>query len=61
MDDIKLETRFVKKYSRWFSYDAWRWVRVVEWTIRIKVFRQPSYLIDRWIVTEDGLKRDDDR
>jgi len=31
-------------------YTWWRWTRVIEFSIRTKIFRQRRYLIDQWIM-----------
>jgi hypothetical protein len=47
---MKLGTRMVKETKRWFGYDAPRWMRVIEYHIRVKWCGQTGYLIDRWII-----------
>jgi len=51
--EINLESRYVKPISRFFGYDSPRWLAYAEWWIRVKIFRQPSYLIDRWTFIEE--------
>ena len=53
---MKLVTRTVKATNPWFGYDTWRWARVAEWYIRVKVFRKPRYLIDRWTIEEEIIE-----
>jgi hypothetical protein len=51
-----MEERYIRPPpERWFSYDAWRWVRVAEYWIRVRLCGQQTYLIDRWTVIEDNI------
>ncbi len=42
----------MKVPSIWFPHSSiWpRWLRYIEFKIRTKVFKQPSYLIDLWTI-----------
>ena len=49
---IEMETITIVPTKPWLTYDAPRWMRVVESFIRRRIFRQRSYLIDRWTIEE---------
>lgn len=34
----------------WLTYEAPRWLRVIEHFIRVQIFRQNSYFIDKWTI-----------
>lgn len=52
--DIKVEKVTIKETVPFLSYDAPRWLRVIEHFIRIKIFGQNRYLID-WTIDADEL------
>ncbi len=53
---IELVTRTIVPTKRWLTYDAPRWLRVVEFWIRVKICRQTPYLIDKWTVVEELIE-----
>jgi len=56
MKDVntEFETVTIKETKPWFPYDSiWpRWLRKLELIIRVKIFRQSRYLIDKWTIEE---------
>ena len=52
---MKLETITIVPTKPWLTYDAPRWMRCVEWWLRVRVRRQTGYLIDRWTVVEETI------
>ena len=53
---IKLRTITVVATKPWLTYDAPRWMRRVEYFVRVRVCKQTGYLIDKWIVLEDEIE-----
>lgn len=52
---MELVTRTIVQTKPWLTYDAPRWLRCVEWWIRVRVCRQTGYLIDRWTIVEETI------
>ncbi len=52
---MKLETITIVPTKPWLSYDAPRWMRVIEFVLRVRICRQRPYLIDRWTVVEETI------
>ena len=49
---IETTTVTIPAVKPWLTYDAPRWLRKVEYFIRVKILRQPRYLIDKWTIEE---------
>ena len=49
---IEMETITIVPTKRWLTYDAPRWLRYVEFFVRVRICRQRPYLIDKWTVAE---------
>ena len=49
---IKMETITIVATKPWLTYDAPRWLRCVEFFVRVRICRQRPYLIDKWTVTD---------
>jgi hypothetical protein len=54
--NTEFEKVTIKATNPWFPYESiWpRWLRYLEFIIRVKVFKQSSYLIDKWTIEESG-------
>ena len=52
---IELVTRTIVPTKPWLTYDAPRWMRCVEFWIRVKLCRQTPYLIDKWLISEEKI------
>ena len=50
---MKLETITIVPTKPWLTYDAPRWMRIIESFIRRRIFRQRPYLIDKWTIAEE--------
>jgi len=47
---MNIETVEIKVTNPWLTFAAPRWLRVVEHFLRVRILRQPSYLIDLWTI-----------
>lgn len=52
---IELVTRTIVPTKPWLTYDAPRWMRCVEWWVRVRVCRQTGYLIDLWTIVAEEI------
>jgi len=46
---FKITSRKITSTKPWLTIDSPRWMRIIEFDIRTKIFRQKRYLIDRGI------------
>jgi len=49
---MRLRTITIVATKPWLTYDAPRWMRCVEFFIRVRLGKQRPYLIDKWTVEE---------
>jgi len=49
---MEIEKVTIKATTPWLSYDTPRFLRVIEYFIRVSIFKQRRYLIDKWTIEE---------
>ena len=49
---MKMRTITIVATKPWLTYDTPRWMRVVEFFVRVRICRQRRYLIDKWTIEE---------
>lgn len=49
---IAMQTITIVPTKPWLTYDAPRWLRIVEFLVRVRICGQCPYLIDKWTIEE---------